>query len=633
MVTKKKKNNIILAVVIISSLILLQLQFNILPLASVPSDLDQYVGSCSGGWTTLSTSDVNIVGEGDRIRVFGVAKGSECLAIRLTESGLDSKLNSQGYDATKDVIGNIRLLEYSKTFPIDRIGGYKGNLNNFVLSGTYLSSATLQTCINEGHPDTIYAYKPLGGVTNVRCVIPRQQGIAGDFSAARSYGNFDVLFELGGYQTHLTREQQSVSIGNHRIEWTGNLLNLDQIYAPQYDARLLGSKWDLVSDGALNSVESQINSFISCMNSKPPEATPDSHFDYCDGLFDSRTATILQSKTSEYLSKVSNLVYDVSTDSNALYVSLKSPPYPAFILDLDAQSVGIVPLKGEPKIVSCIPNQDLDSGENVVVSFTIRNNADVNNVEFSSSIACEEGVLGYIPNFYIGANQQKTINAELIPSNPDQNTLYTQCNLEVRDLKSGNSDSCNFDAQVEYESGIICSPGDLSCSEDLSSIMKCTSDGKDKELYKKCEVVCIQDDEGTRCGARNETEECPPMVLIPAMEPIIKNDITIPDFICQIKLFFNNLFKGILSTLTIIKLLIVLIVFIFSMIFSNNLFRNNKQLRIRNKWIRFFITLLIGLFLGYLVFKLFWTGVIISAIVLVIIIILNFVGVPFRLRR
>ena len=270
---KDRTRNIVIGVILIVGLVfILSATGNLKLFAIVPYDLDQYVGDCVGGWTTLSTSDVSIVGEGDRIRVFGIAKGSECLAIRLTESGLDSKLNAQGYDATQDVIGNIRLLKYSKTFPIDRIGEYKGNLNNFVLSGTLLSSPSIQLCSNRGYPTTIYAYTP-GPFHNVRCVIPGQQGIAGDFSAARSYGNFDVLFELGGYRAHLTREQQSVSVGSHQIEWTGNLLNLDQIYAPQYDARLIGSQWDLVSDGALNSIESQINSFVSCMKSKPTSST------------------------------------------------------------------------------------------------------------------------------------------------------------------------------------------------------------------------------------------------------------------------------------------------------------------------------------------------------------------------
>lgn len=606
---KERNRNIIIGVILVVGLIfILSATGNLKLFASVPYDLDQYVGNCVGGWTTLSTSDVSIVGEGDRIRVFGVAKGSECLAIRLTESGLDSKLNAQGYDATQDVIGNIRLLKYSKTFPVDRIGEYKGNLNNKVITGTLLKYATIQNCVNAGYPTTIYAYKPIGGITNIRCVIPGQQGIAGDFSAARSYGNFDILFELGGYSAHLTREQQSVSVGNHRITWEGSLLNLDQIYPPQYDARLIESKWDLVSDGALNSIEIQINSFIYCMKNKPSGATPDSHFDYCDGIFDSRTSILLQSRTSEYLSRVSTLVYDVSTDNNALYVSLKAAPYPAFILDLDAEAVGIVRLEGKPEITNCIPDQELDSGKNKVVSFSVFNDANVDNVEFSASIQCNEGVLGFIPNFYMGKYQEKTINAELIPSNPDPDTLFTSCKLEVRDISSGNTDSCWFDAEVEYEAGIICTPGTLSCSEDFSSIMKCTSDGKGKTIIEECEIICIQDDEGVRCGDKDD-EICPPIVILKATPPLIKNDITIPDFICHIKLFFKNLFAGVLSFFTILKWILVVVAFIFSLLFGRDLFDSFKVTR-EKKWLAWLFSFIIAGFVAYITIKLWWLGLI-----------------------
>ena len=601
---KKEKQKILISVIV--GLIFLGVilsNFNLLPFAiSTPSDLDQYVGQCSDGWTTLSTSDVNIIPEGDRIRVFGVAKGSECLNIRLTESGLDSVLNSLGYDATRNVIGNIRLLEYTKVFPIDNIGSYKGNLNNLVLSNTQLVSATVQNCVNRGHPNTIYAYKPLGGVTNVRCVIPGQSGLAGDFSSARSYGDFDVLFELDGRSTHLTREQQSINLGNHHIEWVGNLLNLDEVSVPQYDARLIGSKWELVNDGALGLVELEINSFRDCMNSRPTQATPDSYFDSCDGLFDSRTSSLLENKINEYKLRTSSLVFDASTDDNNLFVSLKAPPYPAFIIDLDAESVGIIALEGKPKITNCISNQDLQSGTNKIVSFDILNEGF--GAEFSANINCNEGVLAFIPNFNIGANEQKTINAELIPTNPNENTLFTSCNLEVKDITSGNSDRCFFTSEVEFVSGIICEPGTLSCSEDSKSILRCSSSGEGKVVHQECEFGCIQDGEGIRCsGEEPDEQECK------SNEAHVFSKI------------FGNLFSKLKckSTLTqrvafiptLIKLILIPIVFIFTLLFGQQFFSELKGFEGKQgKAKSLVISIIVGILLSVLLFYTFWLGVI-----------------------
>jgi len=182
----------------------------------------------------------------------------------------------------------------------------------------------------------------------------------------------------------------------------------------------------------------------------------DSEYNTCKNNFNSGTAQLLQSQLSKYKSEVSNLVYDVSTDNNALYVSLKSPPFPAFIIDLNAKSVGIIALKGKPKITQCVSDQKLESGKNQVVSFTVLNDANVNNPEFATSILCGKGITAFTPNFNIGANQQKTITTELIPSNPNQNVISSLCTIKVTDIKSGKSQVIFFlIGQIKKELGDV----------------------------------------------------------------------------------------------------------------------------------------------------------------------------------
>jgi len=85
------------------------------------ADLDSDVGQCSGGWTSFSIDDVEVNSQG-RIRVTGVAKGSECMEISLKPSDLNSYLDDEGLEATRNIIGNIKLKKYTKTFPIDKTG-------------------------------------------------------------------------------------------------------------------------------------------------------------------------------------------------------------------------------------------------------------------------------------------------------------------------------------------------------------------------------------------------------------------------------------------------------------------------------------------------------------------------------
>ena len=158
--------------------------------------------------------------------------------------------------------------------------------------------------------------------------------------------------------------------------------------------------------------------------------------------------------------------------------------------------------------------------------------------------------------------------------------------------------------------------------------MKCTSDGKDKEVIEECEIRCIQDDEGVRCGDKDD-EICPPIVIIKAMPPVIKNDITIPDFICQIKLFFKNLFAGLLSTFTILRWVVVLAVFVFSMLFSRDFLDRIKFVKKSKagKVISWVSAVIFGILMGFLVFKLFWIGLILF---IVLVLIKLFVPIPFK---
>jgi len=613
---KKRQKQIVVGIIvlIVVAFFLSQVGFN-QPLAI--SGLDSQLGQCSGGFTSFSIDKVTINNDKSRIRVYGVAKGSECLNIQLSASQLNNELSGEDVKATRSVVGEIRLKEYTKTFPIDRTG------NSFTSIVSKNIGKTL-TCTNSRCQSTASS----GTFTNYRdwnldcyCVYTGSNGLEGTFSSARSYGNFKVDFTIDGKTSTLSREQQSVNIGNHHIEWTGNLMNLDEISPPGYDARLLFSTYDLVQDGARNAIESKVQTFKNCFS------TPSvSYWSSCKSSFDSSSNSILSSKLSQYISSNSALIYDAKTDSNNLYVSLKATPYPTFILDLDASDVGIIALEGKPDITSCIQSQpDLKSGDNKVVSFSVKNTADASGVEFFSSISCGSGVIGFIPNFNINANQEKTISAELIPSNPQESDLTTNCKLKVTDLKSGNSDSCSFSATIKYESGIICEPNGLSCNEDFTKLIQCTYDGKNKVVKEECENGCEITSTGAKCRGEIEPpsdgkcESCDAFVRSKVLGSFMESQK------CEPTLLAIPPQTNTLCFVSWIKLGLVPIILIFVSLFSFNFFQTNKQLRIKNKFLAFLVGLILASLLAYLTFMLFWAGLIISSIILIIIIVLKVV--------
>jgi len=565
------------------------------------ADLDSDVGQCSGGWTSFSIDDVQVNSQG-RIRVTGVAKGSECMTINLKPSDLNNDLDDEGLEATRNIIGNIKLKKYTKTFPIDRTGKNFRTIKT-ATAGT-IAWCSINHCQESGYSTTFDTYRTPS--LKCGCIYYGASGIEGSFSSARSYGNFEVDFTLDGETETLSREQQSINIGNNHIEWVGNLMNLDEIYAPQYDARLIYSLWDLVEDGSYNTVQNLKSDFDNCMLASGGfNKVPD-----CIASHNTEVSNILKSKLEQYKTDNSNLIYDVSTDENNLYISLKATHYPAFILDLDAESVGIIALEGKPEITQCIQNQyDLMSGDNEVVNFKVKNNVDVDNVEFYSSITCNQGANAWSTNFNIDGLQTKTITAEINPVNPNQGDLSGTCSLKVTDLKSGNSDTCNFNIKVGYESGIICTPNELYCDDNLFNVLKCSSDGKNDAIFEKCDYGCVYEDGKAKCSGQ---PPIPDQIYCENCDAFAMN--TIFGSLWEAKSCKPKFLQGNTTCVfSFIKLALVPIALIFGTLFGVGLFGKFKAIK-KNKPVIWILSLLVALILAFLIYTLFWIGIIVLII-------------------
>ena len=592
-------------------------------------DLDTGIGDCAGGWTSFSIDKIEKVGQGEVIRVYGVLKGSECLKIAFTKEQLNSHLQNLNLEATKDLpnFGTIQLLEYTRTFPIDEVRDFQGDTECYksVESGTFNSLTTFDLCTNSNcqkrvSDKTIGNFQTGIALATCNCVYYGCQGNAGDFSNSRYYGDFDVLFKVGNDEEHITGRLgpgenypvQTVSLqnGKAKIKWVGNLENLDGIGVPQYDSRLTQSKWDLVRDGALSEVNGEWIDFKNCFLTTG--TFPESQFQYnsCKTFFDADVNNILSSRLNSYKSSNSNVIYDADTDRNNLYVSLKATPYPTFILDLDAEWVGVVSLEGKPKITQCIENQDLTSGVNNVVNFNIKNDADKDNVEFYGIVQCDDGATGFIPNFNIGSQQEKSMTAELIPTNPDEQTLNSNCALKIVDLESGNFDECFFTISVEYNSGITCSPNTLSCDNEFKNLMQCNEDGTNKFILQECQYGCEYAPTGAKCrGEKPPTpegkcESCDAFARNLILGKIFKSQACEPQLVMPSPPFIQSNTTCILQ---ILGLFAVPVLFIFSLLFGSDFLKRFEVLR-KDKRVLWVVNVIVAGLIAYLAYLTFWIG-------------------------
>lgn len=579
--------------------------------------LSSNLGNCLGGQTTFSISRIDVVGSGSTFRIYGKAGGgSECLQIALTPDQLNDYLN--GYTATKPLYGSVKLLKYTKTFPIAATGqDYPSILDNTVLSGSLTTgtldgeSGMLAACLQR-YPDTIYAYKPGRLIYDVRCVRAGSNGRIGKVASA-SYGDFDMLFQLGDQAAHLSRSQiaNSISAGsidlgkNARIEWTGNLNNLDEIYSPNYASRLVNSKWTLVDSDAYAQVQNKLTEFKSCLDNERDGITSDGTFDSCRSKAESAISGILSDKTSQYEQSISNIAYDVNADSNALYVSLKAPPFPTFIIDVDASWIGVVSLSGKPEITQCISNFKGSSGSSPVFNFKVKNDAGAG-ATFYGDIKCGAGVQGYITQTQFAPNEEKTLTAQLITSNPNQDDLQTTCAVTMHDLKSTNTDTCNFQATVTYDSGITCKSNSYVCDDNQKNVLKCSDDGKQKTLYQACDYGCEYQDGSAKCkGAPAiESSGCKPWISM-------GSKTILPNIPCEIDAYLKN-FKVIVAIIVGLLSFLLALTLVYTALTA-------LQVEKTALWIITIIaSIVFGAALGLLTYMYFWLGVAIAVIALIV---------------
>jgi len=222
--TKNQQIAIVVALVLvvtISIIILsgsINLSGNQKVLATIPTDLQSDLGKCSGGWTTLSANTVSINGA-TKIRIYGVAKGSECMRIQFSKNDLNSNLTGTGLQATKDItIGNVKLLKYTETYPIDKTGNYfpalKVDIFGDGLDTCRISLDPFACCKKQGINSLTYPFHTgvLGYYTN--CISLGSNGLEGGFDMARSYGDYDVLFDFNGEHSNQLIPQMEKSILN-----------------------------------------------------------------------------------------------------------------------------------------------------------------------------------------------------------------------------------------------------------------------------------------------------------------------------------------------------------------------------------------------------------------------------------
>jgi energy-coupling factor transporter transmembrane protein EcfT len=447
-----------------------------------------FIQQTAYGFTTLSVSDANMVDGGSRIRVYGVANGAEALQISFSPSNVNPYIKSEGYEATKTVIGSMGMLNPTRDF-----SAMKDYNKNFIKVG-YYELSLLKSCENN-RPSGLSASTPVYRVylTGI-CVYEDYIGTYSPFTGT-VVDNTKVLFQIGTASGTISPSEGQNTLtlndGKTKVEWTGNLMNYKSLESPKGTWALLfnsntNTYSKMIDDSAWNTYYTLqqtygLNNGLSIFASKQKTK------EYIDG-FNVKVDNILTDKTSSYKANVPIDSFEYL--SNGIRVGLtEASVFPTFIMTLDATSLGIIELKGTPDITTCVPNAEKFSGDTYNSQVTVKNigRADGN---FIGSISCtgNSGVTGTAGTNFVQMGLTGTIPISVTGTNDISGTQSNTCKVTVTDQKGGGSDTCSFTLGVKHQEVIKCEANKIECI-DAKTLKVCNNDGSDFTL-NTCQYGC-----------------------------------------------------------------------------------------------------------------------------------------------
>lgn len=474
-------------------------------ISSNPSILQRF--AVTEGYSSLSISNVQLVDEGARIRIFGVANGAEQISIDFTPSKLNEFLNEKGLSATKSVVGSIKLENPTREFKIDK------NDEKPFYKYEYRDFGILKNCANNA-PSGMKSNGRIGPST---CLYSYLVGSYSSFSSGQYTDNTPVNFDIGGSIGTLNPTSGDTSIilndGKTKVEWVGNLVNFQSIETPGYGVLYKNSQFvSLIDIDAYTLQNNYWNAFAICIDSKQTTrsnwaeifARIDGFGNLLGGIFKSDTASracvdtlnnninnILTDKRQLYANQINT--DSVEFTSNGLKVNLDAPTvFPTFIITLDATKVGIIELKGKPEIISCSEDKVYDSGETYSTSVQVKN-IGANDGSFYLKVTCADGASGTGSEKYVEKGETTNLKLQVSGTNTVSGTQNKDCTIKVIDRKSGDSDSCTFTLGVKYVPNRLCSPNKITC-KDSTHLQTCNTDGTNFVL-KECECIVLESGE------------------------------------------------------------------------------------------------------------------------------------------
>ena len=363
--------------------------------------------------------------------------------------------------------------------------------------------------------------------------------------------------------------------------WLGNLVSGQSCPSQSpYKSAYVGGTWKVIDSNAYNTYKSRVESV-------PPTSSGDTLRIWINNLMSS----VSNAKLSKSFGSINSAT---SLSSAVVKITLQNQiQFPVTTLYIKADTIGIYTPTPEIKLVNA-DSSCFQTGEQGGITVELQN------------IGQEAGTW----NIFAQCQSPFTSNSNLQVSLQPGATITKVIPISAS-ASSEQKASCTIfaespagtkqlNADVCVKPQIICTANAKFCAISGTSevVKQCSSDGATSSIIQVCGV-------GETC----EIDKC-------AVDSG-GGGIGIGGFFDKIKNFFNNLFGGFFTGLQLIRLGFVVVVGIIGSIFSKDIISSFRALR-RKEGVAWILGIVIGGIIAVITYTLFWFGIVVFGIVLLI---------------
>jgi hypothetical protein len=436
-------------------------------------------------------------------------------------------------------------------------------------------------------------YKPTWSIT-AYCYKFTNDGVYGTVGSANVNFKSTILVEgKGGSDSCVISNNAQTSCtsnsGKFYVSWAGNLVSgqalpqpTDQDIIAVYNTKKGG--WITSKGQYLNSWNTAKNSLISCINS----IKSTSCFDNINNLEN----TLISGSPFTTSGGISAIGQGTQTNGQLVMNLPTQVQFPVLTMKIKASFIGINIPVGKPKIVSVSSSKFQTGSSGIIITQVSNEGTGTGNFDVFATCTngfSQVGTSLRISGLEVGSSQTVYIP---ITSNVASGDIQGSCTVTAKDVNNPN----NLDSKsvsVSSSAIAICTANELRISG--NNIQTCQSNAW--VTTQACNSTEIAQYVG-------DTPKC-----------VGKGSTIKSDWFTNILTSIGNFFSGIGDAFTLIKYLVILVIFIFSMLFGKDLLSSFDALEDKS-WLAWILAIVIALVISLIALKLFWIGIILAVIVI-----------------